>query len=183
MVGRVLLAAALVWVAGLLVACAGGPAALTLGSAPWQDGEVARYDILDREGNRVGGATFSVGRDGDSWLLSEDDAVGAVKQSSRVRLDGTTLRPQSGQKEIHAPGTEATVRYTYAGENLEIKAVVNGEDRAATVNVPENTLDNDQFLMTLRAIPFAEGYAGSTLVVVPASATRVSAIVRVLGKE
>ncbi|MCL6431493.1 MAG: DUF3108 domain-containing protein, partial [Anaerolineae bacterium] len=174
--------ATLVAVLSLSAGCRAGPAALTLGEAPWQDGEVARYDILDGEGNRLGSATFSVAREGGGWVLSEADEAGAITQSSRVLVDAT-LRPVRGHKEIRAPGTEATVEYTYAGEDLKIEAVVNGEQRAATVKVSENILDNDQLLMTLRAMRFAEGYEATTLVVVPANALRISTTVRVRGKD
>lgn len=178
-----LLGVTLVAVMSLAAGCRAGPAALTLGGPPWQGDEAARYEILDREGNRVGTATFSVAREGERWALSEADEAGEIRQSSRVLVDATTLRPLRGHKEIHAPGTEATVEYTYSSDEVDIKALVNGEERSAAVKVSRNILDNDQLLMTLRAIPFAEGYEAATLLVVPANALRINTTVRVQGRE
>jgi hypothetical protein len=179
----ILLGVMLVVAVSLLTGCRSGPAALALGGVPWRDGEVARYDILDREGNRVGSATFSVAREGEGWVISEADEAGEISQSSQVYVDAATLRPLRGHKEIHAPGTEATLEYTYSGDQVDIKALVNGEERSAAVKVSHNILDNDQLLMTLRAIPFAEGYEAATLLVAPARALRITTTVRVQGRE
>ena len=42
------------------------------------------------------------------------------------------------------------------------------------MDVPANILDNDQLLMTLRALPFAEGYEGSYVNVVGQNAAQIA---------
>ncbi len=170
----------------LVAACSlGGPAApaLTLGAAPWQDGERTLYDIVDSQGNKLGTSEFSYARDGDAWLLTATDKAGQVDQMAKVRIDAATLRPLSKEKTIKRPGTDATLDIAYAGGKVQIKAVVNGKDQSASIDLPANALENDQLLMTLRAMPFAEGYAGSVVDVVPDTASRVNTTVRVKGKE
>jgi len=184
MVKRTLLLIALV--AMLVSAAACGPAGsqgLTLGGAPWKDGERAVYDVVDRNGARLGTSTFAFLRDGDAWVLSAAAKVGQLDQTATVRIDAETLLPLSAEKAIQAPGTQATVSTAYTGAKLTIRAVVNGQERAAALDVPAGALDNDQLLMTLRALAFAEGYEGRLVNIVAANALKVNTVVRVKGKE
>ncbi len=186
---RATLALSLLLVAWSLAACgaAGGSnaPALTLGAAPWQDGEQAVYNVLDKNGSSVGTSTFAFKSDGGAWVLSTHDALSSVDQGATIHIDAQTLRPLSIEKTIKAQGTDATVSATYpAGAGrLPIMAVVNGKNKSAAVDVPANLLDNDQLLMTLRAAPLAEGYQASFVNVVVANATKINTTVRVLGSE
>ena len=163
----------------------GGPTGqgLALGSAPWQDGDRAMYDVVDRDGNRLGRSEFTFAREGGAWVLSAADEIGELHQACTVRIDAQTLQPLDEEKTVRTPKADVTLRTSYTGGQLEIKAVVNGEDRSATISVPAHALDNDQLLMTLRALQFADGYQGSYVNVVAASATKVKTMVRVQGKE
>ncbi len=169
-----------------LVGCASKPGAppLTLGVAPWEDGDRVSYTIVDKQGNKLGTEDVSFAAAENAWVLTvADKAAPQLDSTATVRIDRSSLRPLSGEKVIKAQGTDATVSYTYAGGKLDIKAVVNGENRTAAVDVPANILDNDQLLMTLRALPFAEGYAGSYVNVIATNARKVNSTVRVTGKE
>jgi hypothetical protein len=60
---------------------------------------------------------------------------------------------------------------------------VDGNSRSASLDVPANAVDNDQLLMTLRALPFAEGYAVDYVVVVAQNALKVDTTFTVQAKE
>jgi len=177
--------AALLLIGTLLAGCSPPPSgpALVLGSAPWQDGEQAVYDVLDRNGTKIGTSTFSFAREGDLWVLAGHDQVGQLDQTTTVRIDAGTLKPQAGEQVIHAQGTDATLRYTYANGVLEISAVVNGKSQTVKIDVPTNTLDNGQLLMTLRAAPFAKSYEARFVNLVPGRALKLNSAVRVKGQE
>ena len=161
----------------------GGAAALALGPAPWQDGGQALYDVLDRQGTRLGSEEILFAKDGEAWVLTVADKIPPLEQTSKVRIDAATLKPLGGDKTIRSQGTDVTIKTAYAGGKLQIDAVVNGENRSANTAVPANALDNDQLLMTLRAAPFAEGYRARLVTVVPGNATKVNTTVTVKGKE
>ena len=183
---RMILVLTLALVVLSAVACAGGGGAgLTLGSAPWQDGEEAVYDVVDQGGRSLGTSTFGFASQGAAWALTDRDAISNVDQKSTVLIDAQTLKPLSLDKTIEAEGTDAVVKATYpdgAGK-MAIQAMVNGANKDASVDVPANALDNDQILMTLRAAPLDEGYQASFVNVIAARAAKVNTTVRVLGKE
>lgn len=170
---------------GLLSSCrrGGGTARLALGEAPWREGEKAVYDVVDRSGNRAGSAEFAIAGQGEAWVLTQVEKIGQLDQTATVRIDARTLEPLGEEKTIRAPGTDATVTTTYQGGKLEIKALVKGEEKAATIDVPAGALDNDQLLMTLRALSFAQGYQGQVLVIVAQNALKISGTIRVQGQE
>lgn len=189
-----------VWVMGLLMlallvaACSSGGGAnvpeLTLGSAPWQDGEKIIYDIVDQKDNKLGTSEFTFAQDGNAWVLSASDRIDgpdpakpAIEQIAKVRIDATTLKPLGKEKTIQRSGTDAKLNITYTGGKLEIKATVNGKNQHVAIDVPASAIENDQLLMTLRALPFAEGYEARFVNVVPDNAAKINTTVRVKGKE
>ena len=169
----------------LVAGCSGGATAqgLSLGDAPWQDGDQALYQIVSREGAPVGRSEFAFAREGGAWVLSATDKIGQLDQAYTVRLDPATLKPLGEVKTIHTADTDVTLSTTYGQGRLKIEALVNGEERSATIDVPDGALDNDQLLMTLRALRFAEGYQGSYVNVVAANAAKIKTTVRVVGQE
>lgn len=164
-------------------ACGSSAPALTLGAAPWQDGEKVVYDIVDANGSKIGTSEYSFARDGDAWLLTATNKAGGAEETAKVRLDGSTLRPLSKEKTIKAADTDATLNVTYNAGKMQIKAVVNGKEQSAAVDIPANVLESDQLLMTLRAIPFAQGYQGSVVTVAADNASKINTRVRVVGQE
>jgi hypothetical protein len=158
-------------------------AGLALGAAPWKDGDTATYDLVDRSGSKVGTSEMGYAKVGSAWVLTNADKAASVDQSSEVRVDASTLKPLSGAKRIKSQGTDATVNTEYKDGKLDISAVVNGANRSASIDVPSDSLDNDQLLATLRALRFADGYEGKYVNVVGASASKIDTTVRVQGKE
>lgn len=169
----------------LVVAC--GPAksgsGLALGAAPWKDGDKASYDVVDRSGTKLGTSVFEFAADGEAWVVSFVEKVASLDQAGKVRVEASTLRPLGEEKTLRVPGTDATVNLSYKNGKLEINAVVNGQNKQASLDVPADALENDQLLMTLRALRFAEGYEGRYTNVVGQNALKVNTTVRVKGKE
>lgn len=182
---KVWLGLSLLTVIALLVGCGSGgqTQGLSLGSAPWKDGEQALYDVVDKSGNKIGTSTRAFTRDGNAWVLDEVDAAAGVNQAAKVRIDAGTLKALGEEKTIRAPQTDVTLNTTYANGKLEIRAVVNGKNQSVTIDVPANGLDSDQLLETLRALPFAEGYKAKLVTVVGANAAKINTTVQVKGKE
>lgn len=181
MLGRLLLSAVLLTV---LLSCStpAGPG-LSLGEAPWQDGEKVVFNVVDKNGATVGSEEIGYSKADSAWLLTIADKFPTLEQTMKVRLDAATLKPLGEEKTIKAQGTDATVTTTYQGSKLDIKAVVNGETKSASIDVPSDALDNDQILVTLRALKFADGYEGRYVNVVSANAAKINTTIRVQGKE
>ncbi len=168
----------------VLIGCSSQPGpGLSLGDAPWKDGDKASYDLVDKSGNKVGTSELSYARDGSTWVLSSADKAGTLDQSAAVKVDATTLKPLGEEKKVKAQNTDATVNTTYQNGKLEIRAIVNGETKSATMDVPSDSLDNDQLLSTLRALKFADGYEGKYANVNGGTASKLNTTVRVQGKE
>ena len=156
---------------------------LALGSAPWRDDDRATYQVFARDGSRLGTSDFTFSLDGNTWLLSQTDDLRDLAQVTIVRFDARTYTPIDAGKNIHAAGTAATVNATYGNGTLEIRPVVNGASDVLTIGLPPGALDNDQVLMTLRALDFADGYEAGFVDVVPGRALKLDMAVRVTGPE
>lgn len=175
-VGRVV---GLLVIVALLLGCGGnnsatgGEVGLDLQAAPWQAGETANYRWLDRDGNEIGTAQVSFTEQEGAWVISQTDTIGNAQQVAEVRIDAQTLEPLGEHKTIQAANTQIEINTTYQDDKVDIQAIVNGEEQSASMNVPANALDNDQLLMTLRALPFAEGYEKKYTILVTQSALAV----------
>ena len=178
-------AAALAVLILAMFGCSAQPGSgLALGEATWMDGDKASYHWLDQSGARIGTGELGYARDGSAWVLTSAEKIGeSLDQSASVRVDASTLKPLGEEKKIKAEGTDATVSTTYQGGKLDIRAVVNGQNRSASMDVPSDSLDNDQLLATLRALKFADGYEGKYVNVVAGNATKIPTTIRVKGKE
>lgn len=156
---------------------------LALSNVPWSNGDEVSYEWLDKNGGKIGTSQYAYTEDGDAWVVSFTDKITGLDQSAKVRIDAQTLKPLGEEKSIKAQGTDATVNTTYKDGKLDIQAVLNGENKSAAIDVPANALDNDQLLVTLRALQFADKYEGKATVVNGSNAAKIPVTVRVVGKE
>jgi hypothetical protein len=159
------------------------PSPLGLDAAPWANGSTASYEWVDSSGTQIGASQFEFSLRGDTWVITDTDKIGEIDQTSVMTISATTLAPLGEYKTIQAPNTDVQLTTTYEGGKLDIKAIVNGQTRTATMSVPSNAIDNDQFLMTLRALPFAEGYKTTYVVIVAQNALKVNTTVTVQAQE
>jgi PBP1b-binding outer membrane lipoprotein LpoB len=159
-------------------------AGLGLEAAPWQNGSTASYQwVDDASGEQIGTSEFTFASEDGEWVITEDDSIGELEQKIEMRINLETLAPLGETKTITTSNTNAQITTSYENGKLNITAVVNGKTSTASIDVPSNALDNDQLLMTLRALPFAEGYTADYVAVVAQNALKVDTTVTVLAAE
>jgi hypothetical protein len=158
--------------------------ALGLEAAPWQNGSTSNYQWeQDASGAQIGTSEYGFTLNGDVWTISDRDNITGLDQTIEMRINAATLAPLGESKVITTSTTTVDLTTTYENGKLSISAVVNGQTQTASLDVPANSLDNDQLLMTLRALPFAEGFTANYTVIVAQNALKVDTTVSVLGKE
>jgi hypothetical protein len=156
---------------------------LGLDVAPWQNGSTADYEWLDASGAKIGTSQFDFSLNVGVWTITEKDAVSGLDQTIAIQIDAATLAPLGEQKTIHTGSSNVDLVTKYENGQLTINANVNGQNRTASLDVPANAIDNDQLLMTLRALPFAQGYKVEYVVIVADNGLKVNTTVAVQGKE
>lgn len=159
-------------------------ASLGLNAAPWQNGGTASYEWLnDQSGSQIGTSQYSFALKNNEWTINEDVKIGELNQTIEMRVNAETLEPLGEKKTIKSPSTNADITTTYKNGKLDITALVSGKTKKASIDVPAIAIDNDQLLMTLRALPFAPGYKASYVLIVAQNALKVNTTVTVLSQE
>jgi hypothetical protein len=161
------------------------PAApVAFGKAPWKVGERTSYAVTTRDGQQAGTATYTVGGEFEAATVSANLAIGATQDRYQIGFDGRTFAPASELRSIVTEQGTIDIRAEYHAGGATIEVI----DRNGTVRnqltLPQVYYANDQFLIILRALPFAEGYSGS-LQLVPSQGTltAIPTVVTVTGKE
>jgi hypothetical protein len=168
---------------GAAPAPAATPTSLGFGPAPWQTESASSYEWLDANGTQIGTSEYSLSLNQGAWAIDEQDLISGVEQSIQMRISAQTLAPLSEQKTIKTANNTVQLETEYAKGKLTISANVDGNSRSASLDVPANAIDNDQLLMTLRALPFAEGYSVQYVVVVAQNALKVDTTFTVQATE
>lgn len=171
--------------AALLIAgCGAGatPAPAVKLAIPWGAGDSAAYTIM-MDGKDIGTLSFSTqGKDG-GYVITTETAVGAVKDVSNVRVD-QNLRPIGNTRQISGAGkADFTLMAVYDKGKLSIQAKTADGDKAATINAPADSWDNDQSLVSIRALPLADGFIHTYTNIVGASASALKTTLTVRGRE
>lgn len=157
---------------------------VTFGRAPWAVGERTSYTVTTRDGQPAGTATYTVGGEFEAATLSANLAIGATQDRYQIGFDGRTFAPASELRSIVTETGTIDIRAEYHVGGATIEVI----DRNGTVRnqltLPRVYYANDQFLVILRALPFAEGYSGS-LQLVPSQGNlaTIPAVVTVTGQE
>jgi len=145
---------------------------LGLSLAPWSNGEMTSYDWLDdASGSQIGTSTITITQHTTNWVITEVDAIGQENQTIQMTINSETLKPVGEQKTIKSSSNNIQLTSDYSADKVDITADVNGTTKTASVDVPQNAVDNDQLLMTLRALPFSEGYKATYVIVSTMNAT------------
>ncbi|MCC7353098.1 MAG: DUF3108 domain-containing protein [Anaerolineae bacterium] len=168
----------------LLAACSKPATGLTL-KAPWgNDPEHNEYVITRAaDGKEVGSATIDIRREGNAYVLDQRFTLGIMDDKIVMRVRADNLRPLSGTREIIGTANDFSLVTTYSDGKMTVKAKTKEGDKAATINVPADSLDNDSALMVFRGIPWAEGWEGTFTNVVAANATQTKIGLKVMGQE
>jgi uncharacterized protein (DUF302 family) len=130
--------------------------------------------------------------------LAEDN--GLITEQSRYSVKETVARFEAAVKEKESLGFMVFTEIDHAAAakkfGLEMRprtVIVFGNPKLGTpvmvntptlaIDVPPNAIENDQLLMTLRALPFAEGYEGKLTTVVGQNVAKIDTTVRIRGRE
>jgi hypothetical protein len=145
---------------------------LGLAPTPWSNGETTDYEWLDdASGSQIGTSTITITQQTPNWIITEVDSIGQENQTIQMTINIETLKPVGEQKTIKATSNDIQLSSIYSAGKVDITADVNGTQKTASVDVPQNAVDNDQLLMTLRSLPFSEGYNATYVIVNTMNAT------------
>lgn len=154
-------------------------------SAPWKPGERATYTITTKAtGQPAGQATFTFGREFEADSISAKIVIGSTSDSFLIGFTTKTLRPVSELRTIVTPAGETSIRSEFHPGGATIEITEASGTRRAVLSLPDDYFANDQFLMLLRALPFATGYRGAlSLVPSRGSPATIQTTVTVVGQE
>lgn len=151
-------------------------------TVPWGAGDRAEYSI-QMDGKTLGTLVFTTQSRENGYVLTTETKAGAVTDVSNVRVD-KSLTPIGNTRQVSGAGkADFTLMAVYDKGKLTIQAKTADGDKSATVDAPADSWDNDQSLVSIRALPLAEGYQFTYTNVVGASASMVKTKVIVLGQE
>ena len=148
----------------LLSACASKPAQpLTFNPAPWSDGEISTYDVLDKAGTLLGTASWSWQRSPEGWTQAYELNLGGRLDHGEVVI-GPDLRPLRSWRELAGRRLEAT----YSADKITIQqTATDGKVTTKELQPTADSVDNDASLMVQRALPLAAGYVTRYTDVIP----------------
>lgn len=157
------------WLAAvvLLVAACGGPAVqpLAFRPAPWADGEVSEYALLDSSGVQMGEATWKWSRSSADWLQEYAMTVNGREDRGGVVVDAA-LRPVRATRDVGGMRFEAS----YLAEEIRITTIkADGASTTKSLKPVADGVDNDVSLQIQRALPLADGYVTRYTDVIPTS--------------
>jgi uncharacterized membrane protein YhfC len=165
----------------LLSGCAmGSPSEpLQLREAPWQVGETTVYDVLGRDGQRLGEATWTWTQQDGEWVQGYEIVVSGSATAGEVRTDSGLL-PISAWREGAGRRSEAV----YGADEVKLVSIApDGTETMREVTARPDMLDNEQTLQTQRALPLTEGYRTAYTNLVPSTGAAVRMNVSVAGRE
>jgi hypothetical protein len=157
---------------------------LDLAPAPWSNGETDIYNWLDDASlSQIGTSTITITQQSTNWLIKEVDSIGQEAQTIEMTIATDTLEPVGEQKTIKTSTNDIQLTSVYSNGKVDITAIVNGTTQKASMDVPSNAVDNDQLLMTLRALPFSEGYSVTYVIASTMNATKTNGTITVQPQE
>jgi ABC-type glycerol-3-phosphate transport system substrate-binding protein len=159
------------------------PSELTLQAAPWTGTEKDNYQLVDAQGKELGTTQFTFAKQDNQWTISETDTISQTTIDSKMTLDATTLKPIGEERNVQGQSGNLKLTTKYTNGKLDITAVTGTDTKTATIDVPADAIDNDQLLMTLRALNFKQGLQQKFNLVVSSNALMLPTTVRVLSQE
>jgi uncharacterized membrane protein YhfC len=163
----------------LLVGCGAAGEEIALGAAPWQDGEVSEYIILNAQGDAVGAAVWQWRVVPEGWRQTYTVTLPS-RVDSGVMLLGHDLLPQTSEME-RGGAAYATI---YEERQITVTTTVaDGASSSRVINRSGPIIDNDQSLQVQRALPLADGYAAHYRGLVANTGAQFTTNLRVVGPE
>lgn len=158
-------------------------ASLTL-TPPWQAGEITMMDITRTDtGELVAVWEMEVQAEEGGWVLISRTNTATVTETSSVHVGADTLTPTLAEYERLDSQGKTTAKAVYSADKVTATANVYGtEQKPAEIKLPAPPyFDNDQLIMTLRAMPLANGWTGSVSDVVWKTAQKAMVALKATG--
>ena len=154
-------------------------------AAPWRQAERTTYAIQDRDtGQQVGQATYVIGREFETDSLSANVTINQTQDRYQMGFNTRTFQPTSELRTVATAQGTIEIRAEYHQGGATIEVVSAGGTQRAELVLPPVYYANDQFLLLLRALPFADGYRGFlTLVPSQGNPPQIPTTVTVVGQE
>lgn len=164
----------------------GGCTAEPLGlRTPWQDGELAVYEI-SRDGKILMVEQFSLRHDQGRLLFSSEYISDVSPVVKKVFMDPVTLIPERTEIEIMHEGAMTRVMTAEYGEGeVQIRRMTgDGEFEDKVMKLPEPPYyENEQFMALVRALPLEEEWSGIITLIVSSQFNRADIELEVTGRE
>ncbi|HCW51109.1 MAG TPA: hypothetical protein DGR79_03440 [Clostridiales bacterium] len=124
--------------------------------------------------------------EGEGWLLVSSLNIPSAPYSlnTTVRVGAEDLLPVHVDFELL--NFQGTVTYTaeYGEGKVAVDADVRGEPQSFEIRLPDSPyFDNEQFIMTLRAMPLADGWSATLNNIITATASKRAVRVEVVRRE
>ena len=136
------------------------------------------YDILDRNGSRIGTVEWVSYKEGIQWIQTTTLLIQDSQETVEVVMD-EALSPLSLLKQ----SPNRTIEAIYTPDQVEITTTTDGKSETKTIQRAENGWDNDQLLMLHRALPLAEGYTARYIDIIPATGAQMPVTLSVIEQE
>ena len=152
---------------------------------PWQPGEKTTYSVTARDtGQNAGTATYALGREFEADTITAALTVNTTTDNFQLGMTTATLAPVSEVRSVVTESGTIEIRSEFHDGGATIQTISPAGTKQAQLNLPPVYFANDQFLMLLRALPFAPNYQGS-LAVVPSQGdpSYITTTVTVTGQE
>ena len=136
------------------------------------------------DGQAAGNATYTIGGEFEAATVSATLAVGSTKDTFQIGFNGTTFAPTSEVRSIITPQGTISIQSEFHSGGATVQMIdANGTTRNQ-LTLQDPYYMNDQFLIILRALPFAQGYQGA-LAIVPSQGNPavINTVVTVAGQE
>lgn len=146
-----------------LAGCGVGSAefqSLSVGEAPWTDGEVTLYQITNSAGEDAGQMRITLSTLDSESRLMQREVGGLFRENLEITMKASNLRPiGSHLTRTHNDGEEQ-ITATYNGSKVNMqfttKRNVTTDEQ---VSIPSDSYDYRSIMMLLRALPLENGYA------------------------
>ena len=162
-----------------LASCGGGdPQPFEPGAAPWQAGEIQRYQVTDINGQLAGSAEMAItpslrSDNPDGWLLARTISALNESETNAVELTAKGYRPRLTEMVRRFGVSEQSTEAAYAGSQVLITLTTAQEITTyQQVSITSDTRDERSLLHIVRTLPLAEGYA-----------TRINSLLPVVGRQ
>jgi hypothetical protein len=131
---------------------------------------------------RAGTGVFTVTPKDTGYVFRSETVAGGVSNTTMTSVD-KDLRPLGDTIEISGTGTsDLALVKVYDNGAIRIQAKTAEGTQTASVGYPPNAWDNDQLLMSIRALPLAVGYTFKVPIYAGSTAP-VNVTINVIGTE